>query len=68
MGTPRIDRLEYNKIINGNLDFWQRGAGPVTISGSASLTYIADRFGVAGVGVSRRGTIKELKLWHEHLT
>jgi len=39
--TPRIDRLERNNIINGNFDFWQRGASFVTASG-----YTSDRFQV----------------------
>ena len=38
--TPRIDKFENNKIINGNFDFWQRGIGPVQINGYSC----ADRF------------------------
>lgn len=39
--TPRLDRLEINRVINGNLDFWQRGTNFAAI---ADNTYFADRF------------------------
>jgi hypothetical protein len=40
--TPRIDNLERNLIINGNLDYWQRGTSFTNLSGTAK--YTADRF------------------------
>jgi len=53
--TPEIDlRQDYqrNYIINGNFDFWQRGTGPISVSGAANPTYAADRFFIAGNGAS----------------
>lgn len=40
--TPRIDRLENNKIINGNFDIWQRNTS-VTINTVSGSGYVADR-------------------------
>ena len=48
--TPRIDRLENNKIINGNFDFWQRGTS-LSI-GPTDQAYLADRWKVVGPGSS----------------
>jgi len=39
--------VEYNPIINGNMDIWQRGAA---FTAPASSTYTADRWRVAYVG------------------
>lgn len=41
--TPRLDQFNRNYIINGGMDFWQRGTSvnPVTDS---TATYLADRF------------------------
>lgn len=47
MAIPRIDRLEHNKIINGNFDFWQRGTSFTSIAAS---TYSTDRFKYLKVG------------------
>lgn len=41
--SPRIDRLEYNKIINGNFDIWQRGTSLAPITNGA-INYLADRW------------------------
>lgn len=45
--TPRIDRHEQQIIINGALDFWQRGTSFPTI---ANNTFTADRFQYAKAG------------------
>jgi hypothetical protein len=42
--TPRIDRLDKNYIINGNLDYWQRGTSLTAGPAAASGNYLADRF------------------------
>jgi len=48
MGTPRIDKLDRNLIINGNFDYAQRGQGVGT---NATLSYIGpDRFLSSRVG------------------
>lgn len=46
--TPRLDALERNLLINGNFDFWQRGAGPATPGGGFS--YLADRYWASQAG------------------
>ena len=46
--TPRLDGLERNLYINGNMDFWQRGTS-ISKSQGAYL-YTADRLKVGGGG------------------
>lgn len=41
--SPRLDRLEKNYLINGNLDFWQRGTS-FQITTSAGSRYVSDRW------------------------
>jgi hypothetical protein len=41
--TPRLDKLDQNYIINGNMDFWQRNT---TFASPATASYTADRFQV----------------------
>lgn len=47
MGTPRIDRLDQNVVINGGLHYWQRGT---TFNAIPASTYFADRFRYNKVG------------------
>lgn len=49
--TPRLDRLEQNLVINGGMDFWQRGTS-VTGLVSTSSTHLADRFLLRLVGTT----------------
>jgi len=50
--TPRIDRHERNWIINGMMDFWQRGTSGLPVNG-----YVADRWKQShGGGFSRTWT------------
>jgi hypothetical protein len=42
--TPRLDRAEPNKIINGNFDFWQRGTSLLIAAGASDKNYLADRW------------------------
>ena len=46
MGTPRLDRLDRNFIINGAMEYWQRVAGNVTTVNTAAnvQTFTSDRF------------------------
>jgi hypothetical protein len=43
--TPRLDSLERNLIINGNMDFWQRGTSFSSVNG-----FTADRWNVSVTG------------------
>ena len=44
--TPRLDRSESNKIINGNFDFWQRNTSRtiVALASTSDKLYTADRW------------------------
>lgn len=42
MLTPRIDSIDKNLVINGSLDFWQRGTS-FSITAPAASRYTADR-------------------------
>lgn len=44
--TPRLDRSESNKIINGNFDFWQRNTSRtiVALAAVSDKLYTADRW------------------------
>jgi len=43
--APRIDRLEKNYLINGGLDFWQRGGASSSVNVNAGSSYVGpDRF------------------------
>lgn len=52
MSTPRIDKLDRNLIINGGMDFWQRGTSFVIAANPAA--YTADRFILNGAGTGTR--------------
>ena len=41
MSAPRLDRLDKNLLINGQLNIWQRGT---SYSGVSASNYLADRF------------------------
>lgn len=48
MGTPRIDSLDRNFLMNGGFDFWQRSLSKLVNNGSAE--YVADRW-IMGPGI-----------------
>lgn len=61
MGTPRIDRLERNLIINGGFDIWQRNTSFAGTAGGAQV-YTADRWQWAGGTTATALTISRLSV------
>lgn len=55
--TPRSDRFEKNYIINGNMDFWQRGISLTSVTSG----FLADRFSynadVTPVDITRQADV-----------
>lgn len=52
MGIPRLDALDRNLIINGNMDYFQRGVGPIALNGVYSSV---DRFLMGGTATAKTG-------------
>lgn len=45
MGTPRLDKLDKNLLINGNFNFWQRGTSFAVSAGGSDALYSSDKWG-----------------------
>lgn len=55
--TARIGNVERNLVLNGNMDFWQRGT--TRVADNVTPTFFADRFGWASGGTSVLATVTQ---------